>query len=268
MSEQYDLRFGGIKRLYGIDASAVIQQAHVCVIGIGGVGTWVAEGFARTGFGEITLIDMDDVCVTNTNRQIHAMVDTIGQSKTEVMADRLRAINPECKVHIIDDFVTRETVREHITKNFDYVVDAIDGVSSKAAIVGHCKRNKIKVISIGGAGGQIDPTKVTTGDLNKTFNDPLLRKLRATLRRHYGFSRNATRIYGVSCVYSIEQLRYPKPDGSVCQEKAFADGDTRLDCSGGFGAAVMVTGTFGFVAVSKVIEKLLRAAERKAAAEQ
>jgi len=163
MSEQYDLRFGGVKRLYGADATDVLKRSHVCVIGIGGVGTWVAEGFARTGYGEITLIDMDDVCVTNTNRQAHALVGTVGQSKTEVMADRLKAINPECKVNTIEDFVTRETVGEYITRDFDYVVDAIDGVSSKAAIVAHCKRNKIKVICIGGAGGQIDPTMVTTG---------------------------------------------------------------------------------------------------------
>ncbi|OUS26843.1 hypothetical protein A9Q99_16640 [Gammaproteobacteria bacterium 45_16_T64] len=264
MSEQYDLRFGGIARLYGANATAVFKQAHVCVIGIGGVGTWVAEGFARSGFGEITLIDMDDICVTNINRQIHALQSTVGQSKIEVMAARIADINPECKVNIIEDFVTRDTVAEHLTNRFNYVVDAIDGVSSKAAIVAHCKRNKIKVITIGGAGGQIDPTKVTTGDVNKTFNDPLMRKLRATLRRHYGFSRNAARVYGVSCVYSTEQLRYPQADGSICQQKIFADGDTKLDCEGGFGAAAMVTATFGFVAVSKVIEKMLRAAERKA----
>ncbi|PCJ43889.1 MAG: tRNA cyclic N6-threonylcarbamoyladenosine(37) synthase TcdA [Moraxellaceae bacterium] len=265
MSEQYALRFGGVERLYGAEAIKVFQQAHVCVIGIGGVGTWVAEGFARSGFGEITLIDMDDVCITNTNRQIHATTDTIGRSKIDVMAERLKTINPECKVNVIEDFVTRETVRQHITKDFNYVVDAIDGVSSKAAVVAHCKRNKIKVISIGGAGGQIDPTKVTTSDINKTHNDPLIRKLRATLRRHYGFSRTASRVYGVSCVYSTEQLRYPQADGSICQQKYFADGDVKLDCSGGFGAAVMVTATFGFVAVSKVIEKMLRAAEKKAA---
>ena len=264
MSEQYDLRFGGVKRLYGADASDILKRSHVCVIGIGGVGTWVAEGFARTGYGKITLIDMDDVCVTNTNRQAHALTETIGQSKTEVMADRLKAINPECIVNTIEDFVTRETVREHITDDFDYVVDAIDGVSSKAAIVAHCKRNKIKVICIGGAGGQIDPTMVTTGDLNKTHNDPLIRKLRATLRRHYGFSRTASRVYGVSCVYSTEQLRYPQADGTICQQKFFADENANLDCSGGLGAAVMVTATFGFVAVAKVTEKLLRRAERAA----
>jgi len=262
MSDEYSLRFGGIARLYGAKGLEALRNAHVCVVGIGGVGSWVAEALARTGIGAITLIDMDDICVTNTNRQIHALTHHIGQSKVEVMAERIKAINPECAINCIDDFVTKETVFEYMTKDYNFVVDAIDSADSKAALIAHCKRNKIKIMTIGGAGGQVDPTKITVADLNKTHNDPLARKVRSQLRRNYNFSRNTSRVYGVSCVYSTEQLTYPKPDGTVCQQKAFAGEGVRLDCTSGFGSVTMVTASFGFVAASKVVEKLIRAAAR------
>ncbi|MCG8672556.1 MAG: tRNA cyclic N6-threonylcarbamoyladenosine(37) synthase TcdA [Pseudomonadales bacterium] len=259
----YQDRFGGISRLYGQSAVETLQAAHVCVVGIGGVGSWAAEALARSGIGTITLIDMDDICVTNTNRQVHTKADTVGQLKVEAMAERIKAINPACTVNPVMDFITRDNLSKHITKDMDFVVDCIDSVASKAAMIGYCNRNKIKIITTGAAGGQLDPTQVTVGDLNKTFNDPLARKVRSMLRRHYGFSRNPKRTYSVPCVYSQEQLKYPKPDGSVCQQKTVMEGSTRLDCAGGFGAATMVTATFGFAAVSKVIEKLLRAANKK-----
>ena len=260
LTTDYLNRFGGVARLYGQSAMLALHNAHVCVVGIGGVGSWAAEALARSGIGSITLIDMDDICITNTNRQIHTHQATIGQLKVEAMAERIRAINPECQVNPVMDFITRDNLEQHILKEMDFVVDCIDSVASKAAMIGYCNRNKIKIITTGAAGGQLDPTQVTVGDLNKTFNDPLARKVRSMLRRQYGFSRNPKRTYSIPCVYSQEQLKYPKPDGSVCQQKSVMEGSTRLDCASGFGAATMVTATFGFTAAAKVIEKLVKRA--------
>ncbi|GGO87606.1 tRNA threonylcarbamoyladenosine dehydratase [Marinobacterium nitratireducens] len=254
MSNDFDLRFGGSRRLYGQDAVELYRRSHVCVIGIGGVGSWVAEGLARTGIGRITLIDLDDVCVTNTNRQIHALSSTVGRSKALVMAERIEAINPECRVQPIEEFITRDNIPELISREYDYVVDAIDSLREKAALIAHCKRNKIPLITVGGAGGQTDPTRIAIADLSKTSQDPLAAKVRSFLRRHYGFSKSKK--FGVDCVYSTEQLVYPQPDGSVCQQKTLSDGNTRLDCDGGFGASVCVTASFGFVAVSRLLQKM------------
>ena len=256
MSAEYDNRFGGIARLYGRQALAYFQQAHVCVIGIGGVGSWVAEALARSGIGQITLIDMDDICVTNTNRQIHALKDTIGQQKIDVMAERIKAINPECQVNLIDDFISTDNISEYISKEFDYVVDAIDSVRSKSSLLAYCKRNKIKCITIGAAGGQIDPTQIQVTDLAKTYQDPLAAKVRSDLRRLHNFSKNTKRKFGIECVFSTEQLIYPSSDGEVCLTKNFEDGATGMDCSSGFGASTAVTATFGLVAASRVLKKL------------
>lgn len=264
-SDAMAARFGGTARLYGQRGYQQLLRSHVCVVGIGGVGSWAAEALARTAIGRITLIDMDDVCVTNTNRQIIALQSTVGRSKVEVMAERIRQINPDCQVAVIPDFVTRHTVAQWITGDMDYVIDAIDSVGAKAALIGHCHRNKIKVVTTGGAGGQIDPCQIVVGDLNKTFNDPLARKVRSLLRRDYGFSRNPKRTYGIPCVYSQEQLRYPMPNGEICQAKSVMEGSTRLDCTSGFGASTMVTASFGFAAAAKVVEKLVNKAQRSEA---
>lgn len=252
-----DIRFGGIKRLYGNQQTEILFNSHVCVIGIGGVGSWVAESLARTAIGEITLIDMDDICATNINRQIHAETRTVGELKIEAMAQRIKGINPDCKVNLIDDFIAPENVGRYIRTNFNYVVDAIDSVKAKSALIAYCKRNKIPIITTGGAGGQIDPTKIQIADIAKTIQDPLMSKVRSTLRRDYNFSKNPKRKFGVDCVYSTEQLVYPTADGQVCQQKPDADGPMRLDCSGGFGAVTMVTASFGLVAASRVVNKLI-----------
>ncbi|NQZ10805.1 MAG: tRNA cyclic N6-threonylcarbamoyladenosine(37) synthase TcdA [Algicola sp.] len=252
-----DIRFGGIKRLYGHSEADILWQSHVCVVGIGGVGSWVAEALARTGIGHITLIDMDDICATNINRQIHALTDTIGQQKIEAMQARIYLINPECKVDLIDDFVSPENIREYISKDFDYVVDAIDSVKAKTALIAYCKRNKIPVITTGGAGGQTDPTKIEITDVAKTIQDPLMSKVRSSLRRDYNFSKNVKRKFGVDCVYSTEQLMYPNSDGTVCHAKSNAEGSMKLDCNAGFGAVSMVTASFGFVAASRVVKKII-----------
>ena len=264
-----DPRFAGIARLYGLDGLRRLREAHVAVVGIGGVGSWTAEALARSGVGEISLFDLDDVCVSNTNRQAHALEGNVGKAKVEVTAERLRAINPACRVHAVSDFVTRESMAEYITEDIDCVIDCIDSVMSKAALIAWCKRRKITIISTGGAGGQIDPTQIQVADLNRTYNDPLASRVRSTLRRDYNFSRNQSRSYGVPVVFSTEQLRYPQPDGSVCLDKSFVGEGTRLDCAGGFGAVMMVTATFGMVAASKAVDKLgagaRRPSERKAA---
>ena len=256
----YQLRFGGIARLYGNRQSEALQQAHFCVIGIGGVGSWVAEALARNGIGQITLIDLDDLCVTNINRQIHALTETVGLSKVDVMRDRILQINPDCLVNTIEDFVTLENVSDLLTNAYDYVVDAIDSVNVKSAIIAHCKRNKLPIITIGGAGGQIDPSKIAVADLSQTFQDPLLAKVRNQLRREYNFSRNVKRKFSIDAVFSSEQLRYPDPEGNVCHAKQSNDGAMRLDCSGGFGAATHITASFAFFAVAKAMDKYLKKA--------
>jgi tRNA A37 threonylcarbamoyladenosine dehydratase len=255
-----DQRFGGIRRLYGDAAYEVFSQAHVCVIGIGGVGSWAAEALARSGIAKITLIDMDDVCITNVNRQIHALNGTIGESKTDVMAERIGLINPDCQVTSIEDFITPENIPELLSEPFDYIIDCIDSIKPKAALVAWCKRNKRKVITVGGAGGQTDPTKIQTGDLSLTVGDPLAAKLRNFLRRYYNFSRNSTRRFNIECVYSVEELKYPQGDGTVSKDRVKGNTETKMNCDTGFGASTAVTASFAFVAVSRVLDRLAKSA--------
>lgn len=268
----YSLRFGGIARLYGQQGAQTLQKAHFCVIGIGGVGSWVAESLARNGVGQITLIDLDDICISNTNRQIHALSNTIGESKVEVMAERIKQINPDCLVNIVEDFVTTDNLAELMSakdmpSGYDYVIDAIDAVDIKVRLIAFCKRNKIPIITIGGAGGQVDPSQISITDLSKTYQDPLLAKVKNQLRREFNFPRAdlpkaSKRKFAIDAVFSTEQLRYPDATGDVCLAKPEVNEDgvtaTRLDCSGGFGATTHVTATFAFFAVARAIDKLLK----------
>jgi tRNA A37 threonylcarbamoyladenosine dehydratase len=258
LSEDYLQRFGGIARLYGQDSLEKLAQAHFLVAGIGGVGTWVAEALARSGIGEISLIDLDDVCITNTNRQIHALQNNIGQSKIAVMAERLKAINPAISVHEIEDFVLPDNTASLIGPQHQVVIDATDTANAKSSIIAHCKRHKISVITVGSAGGKRDPRMITSADLTQTTQDPLLAKVRNQLRRLHNFSRNTKRRFAVQAVYSEEQMHYPTPQGGVCQNKSVMAGGVKLDCSGGFGAATMVTASFGMIAASRAIEEFLR----------
>ncbi|OMH32634.1 tRNA cyclic N6-threonylcarbamoyladenosine(37) synthase TcdA [Motiliproteus sp. MSK22-1] len=258
MTDELAQRFSGTARLYGTEGLVRLSRAHVCVVGIGGVGSWAAEALARTAIGRITLIDLDDLCITNTNRQIHALSSTVGQSKVEVMAERIRQINPACQCEVVEEFLDQDNLQELLDNNYDFVIDAIDSVKAKAAMIAFCRRRKIPIITVGGAGGQMDPTQIAIADLSKTYQDPLAAKVRSDLRRFYGFSKNPKRRFDVPCVFSTEQLSYPQEDGSVCHQKTqTGDGAMRLDCSGGFGAATVVTATFGFVAVSRVIDKIV-----------
>ena len=204
--DNYEQRFGGIGRLYTPEGLAKLRQSHVCVIGIGGVGSWAVEALARTGIGKITMIDMDDICITNINRQIHAMTGTVAQLKTEAMKGRVEKINPECVVEIIDDFITLENIPEYLNRGYDYVLDAIDSVRTKAALIAYCKRNKIKLITTGGAGGQTDPSQIQIADLSKTIQDPLASRVRSLLRKEYNFSQNPKRKFGIDCVFSTQPL--------------------------------------------------------------
>ena len=249
-------RFGGIARLYGEPALQIFQQSHVLIIGIGGVGSWVAEALARSGIGKISLMDMDDICVTNINRQIHALSDNIGELKTEVMAQRLQQINPDIKVAIIDDFLTVENCRSLIGESYDYIFDAIDAVKPKAQLIYHCRRNKIPLLCCGAAGGQIDPSKVTIADLSRTFNDALSAKTRSWLRRQYHYSKNPKRKLDVEVVFSTEQPRFPKSDGSVCYTKSETEDGLKMDCTSGFGSSTAVTATFGMLAAGKILTNL------------
>jgi tRNA A37 threonylcarbamoyladenosine dehydratase len=261
LSNDYRQRFSGLARVYGETALALLQRAHFCVVGIGGVGSWAAEACARSGIGNITLIDHDDIDIGNTNRQLHTTVDSLGRAKVEVLRERILAINPECNCIAIDDLVARGNVEKFTFAQFDYVIDAIDHVSHKLTLMHHCRRNKIRCVSTGGAGGLTDPTQIVVKDLTLSHNDPLLAKVRSTLRHQLGYSRNPKRRYSMDCVFSIEQPIYPAGDGSVSHAKPGSSERTTLDCASGIGSFVGVTACFGFTAAAHAINKYLKACD-------
>lgn len=261
LSEQYLQRFGGIARLYGEHVLPLLHGAHFVVVGIGGVGSWTAEALARSGVGRITLVDLDDICITNSNRQSHALADTIGRVKVEVMAERLRGINPEIQLEAVEDFIAADNFAELLDPEqqpIDVVIDAIDAARVKAALIAYCKARKLRLVSVGSAGGKRDPSRITCADLGRTHNDPMLAKVRSHLYRFHNFQKSRRRQFGVDTIYSSEPMVYPQPDGAVCQQKSAMQGGVKLDCSGGFGAATMVTGSFGFAAAARGIERLLQ----------
>ena len=256
MSE-YEERFAGLQRLYGKEAYVLLKQLHVGVVGVGGVGSWTVEALARSGIGQITLIDYDEIAASNINRQIHALTSTFDEKKIAVMAKRVHEINPECRVHAIDDFINMENMQSLLECGYDCVVDAIDSIKFKAAMINYCRRNKIPIIATGGAGGLSDPTMIKVDDLSRTYNDPLAAKVRRQLRDEYGFTRNTKRTFGVECVFSSQQQVYPKADGTVSHEKPGIHG-VSLDCRFGYGTSGTVTATFGFVAAARAINKILK----------
>lgn len=252
-------RFGGVERLYGRKALVNFKNAHVIVIGIGGVGSWAVEALARNAIGKLTLIDMDVVAESNINRQLPAMTSTLGKNKIDVMADRIREINPDCDVNLIDDFLSQENISELIDDTADFIIDCIDSSKVKAALISWCKSNKRKVITLGGAGGQTDPSSIKTADLSKTIHDPLLSKTRKILRQKYGFSNNSKRRFSIPCVFSPEHLKYATLTGEMSNHKPPASQTSDLSCAGGIGSSVMVTASFAFIAVSYVLEKIAKA---------
>jgi len=252
MAADHERRFGGVARLYGLAGAERLKHASVCVVGVGGVGSWTLEALARTGIGQLAAVDLDMVAESNTNRQIHALGDVYGKAKVDAMAERIRAINPDCNVTCIEDFVTPENVAAILVPRFDLVIDAIDQARTKAAMIAHCRRQGTPIIVAGAAGGQTDPTQVRINDLAATVQDPLLAKVRAQLRREYGFPRDTRKKFGVSAVFSTEALRYPAPQAS-CDS---SNGPAGLSCAG-FGSSVCVTSVFGMAAAAHAIDLLL-----------
>ncbi len=254
-------RFGGVERLYGKAALTNFKKAHVIVIGIGGVGSWAVEALARNALGKLTLIDMDVVAESNINRQLPALTSTLGRNKIDVMADRIREINPDCEVTLIDDFITQDNLSELIgdgvNNSVDYVIDCIDSSRVKSALIAWCKYRNVKIITLGGAGGQTDPSLIKVADLSKTEHDPLLSKTRKLLRQDYGFSSNSKRRFAIPCVFSSEHLKYVTLSGEMSNHKPAASNQAAdLSCAGGIGSSVMVTASFAFIAVSYVLEKI------------
>lgn len=258
LSREYLQRFSGLTRIYGFHALDHLQQASFCIVGIGGVGSWAAEALARSGIGSISLIDHDDIELSNTNRQIHSLQHTMGQSKVTTLAKRIKQINPECECTVFDDLVTRANLERFNFLQYDYVIDAIDPVQQKMSLLHYLRRNKIRLVTTGGAGGLTDPTKIEVNDLNRTTNDPLLAKLRSRLRQQLDYSRNPKRRYGIDCVYSTQQPVYSTRDGCISYAKPGSDHQTTLDCETGLGSFVGVTACFGFTAASHAIGKYLK----------
>jgi tRNA A37 threonylcarbamoyladenosine dehydratase len=269
-------RFAGVARLYGENGLQTFEKAHVLVAGLGGVGSWAVEALARSGIGELTLMDFDHIAVSNVNRQLHAIEDNFGKSKSEAMAERVRQINPLIKLNIIDEFLTPDNLDAHLHKNAENpyfaVLDATDDVKMKIVLAAYCEgrdelgrarlseqkeqertkqSNKksltIPLIICGGAGGKLDPSRIKAADLAKTTQDPVLSKIRYSLRKQYGFSNDPKKKLGVTAIYSDEPRQGVASGGLSCA---------------GYGSAVTVTATFGFVAAAEVL-KLLQKQQSK-----
>lgn len=247
----FQRRFGGVARLYGGAGLAAFSAAHVCVIGIGGVGSWTVEALARSAIGRLTLIDLDHVAESNVNRQLPALEPNLGKAKIAVMAERIQQINPDCRIHLVEDFITRDNLAGLIDGEVDFVVDCIDSFRIKAALIAYCKSRKIELVTTGGAGGQRDPTRIRKSDLSRTEQDPLLAKTRRLLRTDYGFSRNPRRRFDVPAVWSDEPLQLSQSGDMACVGTR-----ANLNC-GGFGSSVAVTASFGLVAAGLVLDRLV-----------
>lgn len=259
MNDDYRDRFGGVGRLFGAGALARLHAAHVCVVGVGGVGSWTVEGLARSGVGAITLIDLDDVCVTNTNRQLPALDGNTGRPKVAVLAERVRLINPGCRVEAVPEFFTEATAARLLAPDFDVLVDAVDLMSNKSRLIALCRDRGIGCVTVGSAGGRREAAQVRTGDLGEANNDELLRQVRKKLRRDYGFGSGAARgrmNFKVRCVWSEEPPVFPWADGT-CRSTPELGGNLRLDCATGFGTAVFVTGAFGLAAAGEAVKLIV-----------
>lgn len=248
-------RFSGLGRLFGDAPAQRIRDAHVAVVGIGGVGSWAAEALARSGVGALTLIDMDHISESNVNRQIHALTPTLGMSKIEAMLARIELINPACRVTLLDAFVEPENWPTILPEGVDAVLDACDQVKAKTAMADWARRTKTLFISVGAAGGKRKAQLVEIGDLSATTHDPLLAQLRYRLRKSHGAAKNGKAI-GVACVFSRESVQ---PPDATCA----AQSDGSLNCHG-YGSLVTVTATFGLCAAGWIMEKIsARSAETK-----
>lgn len=258
MNEHWLERFAGIDRLYGTGTVARLAGCRVAVVGLGGVGSWVVEALARSGIGHLRLIDADDVCVSNSNRQLPALAGQYGRNKAEVLAERCRAINPDIEAEVRPVFLTPSNLEALLGQGLDLVIDACDSFRVKVEAIAWCRRRKLPIITVGAAGGRTDPTQIRVRDLSRTEHDALLALIRRKLRGEFNFPRNHDRYFGVPAVYSLENVQYPQADGSVCGRRPALAGEQalRLECGAGLGAATHVTGTFAFVAVSRALALL------------
>ena len=255
-------RFGGITRLYGRSALERLARAHVAIIGVGGVGSWAVEALARSGVGRLTLIDMDDVSITNSNRQLHALEGEIGRPKVDVLAERVRSINPGCGVTPVKECFS-ETSAERLLEfmgldpghGCDWVIDAVDRTGIKALIITKARERSLPVLTIGGAGGRRDPAAIRTGDLARSGGDRLLKQVRKLLRQQYEWPAGNGEDFGVPAVFSAEPQIYPRSDGTVSAKPEPAS-HLRKDGASGYGTACFVTGAFGFVAAAEVVRRI------------
>ncbi len=253
-------RFAGIDRLYGRGAVERLASRKVAVVGLGGVGSWLVEALARSAVGAIELIDADDLCVSNTNRQLPAVSGQYGRNKAQVMAERCQAINPAIDARAVPAFLTGGNLEQLLGGGFDLVVDACDSFRTKVETIAWCRRRKQPVLTVGSAGGRIDPTLVRVRDLSRTEHDAMLALVRKKLRGEFNFPKGPKRYFSVPAVYSLENVKYPQPDGSVCglRPQLGADAALKLDCGAGLGAATHITGAFAFAAAGKALEILLK----------
>lgn len=245
MNHDSETQFFGIKSLIGEKQFKLLKKGHIAVIGLGGVGSWVVEALARTGINKLTLIDLDEVCVTNINRQLPALYSTIGKSKAQVLKERILDINPKAEVNVVLDFVTPANMETLISKEFDLVIDAIDSLKSKVELLSFCQAHGIKVITSGSAGGRKDITQIKVEDLGRTINDKLLMRVRKKLKREHGFPKHKNKKFYIPCVYSTEIVETsPQGQGKAC--------DIYL------GSLSYITGTFGFYLASEALNILIK----------
>jgi tRNA threonylcarbamoyladenosine dehydratase len=243
----FERRFGGLERLYGVSGAGRIRAAHVAVIGIGGVGSWSVEALARSGVARLTLVDLDHVSESNINRQIHALESTLGQAKVLAMRERIAQINPQCEVSCIEEFVEPGNWPGLLPQGVDAVIDACDQVRAKTAMAAWALTSKSCFVAVGAAGGKRQAHLVDIEDLSKTTHDPLLAQLRNRLRKEHGAAREGRKI-GIACVFSREAV---SPPDASCE----VQGDGSLNCSG-YGSVVSVTATFGQCAAGWVLNQI------------
>ncbi|WDE95328.1 tRNA threonylcarbamoyladenosine dehydratase [Lentisphaera profundi] len=247
----FEHRFSGIQRLYGKTNAEVLRKAHILVVGVGGVGCWAVEALARAGIGQLTLVDWDDVCFSNSNRQIQAMTGMAGRAKVEILKERIALINPECQVHAVRDFYTAENANEIFTHDFDFVVDAIDSLGPKCHLIAECRDRGIGMVVSGSAGGRLDPSRIEVEDLSRTKYDALIARVRKKLRADYGFTRYEGKKFKVEVVYTQEVPVLPEN----CE---VGEGDSRnLDCRTGYGTATFMTGVIGFIMAERAVAGIL-----------
>jgi len=249
------LRFGGISRLYGPDGYAALQNAHVCIIGVGGVGSWAAEALARSAIGKLTLVDLDDVGVSNVNRQVQALDGTVGKTKIGALRERFQLINPDIEVIERHEFFTERTADDILSTPYDAVIDGIDRVKFKCLMIDRCKQAGIHIVTVGSAGGRKDPTKISNADLGFSYNDPLLAKVRKMLRKDYGYPKGSHKNMGVDCIFSPEPLTLPQI-GDACETKV-PHNSQRLDCDSGYGTTTFLSGAIGFAAAGRVVDYIV-----------